>query len=526
MTMKKVILYSANRIYDCSNRLNLECHLVSHKDFANFSLELKRFISFLGVLAEDDYWKTFTRILKRYRFHWSAAPIPFNYKESGIHSNLDMLSKHIINCEQVFSGFADQAHHLLDTFAALAQLDNNPLLPTIINTLIEGEGDAAILIPKTSLIPAVEKVVDNANLKGTTVVSASQLRSDVCFSKLVAVGSASWFPEYVFTAPRAPEIRLVKYDWLSDKWERDSLFLGNSGLGETKNLHKLIASFLSQPKESGGIETPSALQLDPDEIIPKVNWEQVKFRAIDSEFGEQTEDEDSENVEAFLFLLEGDMAVLLDSSEGARATIIDPDQESAGQVRRIAVADILPDMFILLRTAGGGEYIMEVADKLLGKEANRARDVQKQWKSLLRKTILQSSTHHIVEELRRLGSPRANEVNLRNWVSYRTIKTEDNRDFQAILRLIQLDNQEKEYWATMVMIDSAHRRAGQLIRKLLLSQIHTSNLDELRKLGRMDFEISEANTGSLAAFRVKYIHEEPIEVPVHRLGRPFNLDID
>ena len=233
-----------------------------------------------------------------------------------------------------------------------------------------------------------------------------------------------------------------------------------------------------------------------------------------------------ERIEANLVVLEGDMGVIIDSSEESKLNIIDLDRDGNGKVIRIPVRDLEPDMFILLRTGGDRELILEIADSLLGTEANEARDKQKHWKLLLRKTILDTSFYQVIEKLKELGSTKASEVNLRNWINYKTIRTEDYHDFQAIMRLIGLRKEEGEYWKTMAIIDSAHQRAGQRIRKLLLNKINNLNLEELRKFGRMDFELPEAETVSLAAFRIKYIDRETIEVPISSLNKPFDLEAD
>ena len=126
----------------------------------------------------------------------------------------------------------------------------------------------------------------------------------------------------------------------------------------------------------------------------------------------------------------------------------------------------------------------------------------------------------VVSELQRRGSIRANEVNVRNWSSYRTIKTEDKIDFRAIMRLIGMDDQAEEYWDTMVKIDSAHHMAGQHIRRLLISQVERSSAHELEKLGRLDFELPGMESVSLAAVRIKEIYSDIVKVHAATLGHP------
>lgn len=171
--MKHIAMFTADEIYSCANCIRLTSHRVSHQDLGNFSLELKRFLSALGPLVNDDYWRFFTSTLKRHRFEWSSAPLPFNYKDAELRVSVDALSRHLVNCEQVFSGFASEARHLVDKCSGLAYSSDNPLLTAIKSLPGEKAGDTALLILKSSLIPAVEKMLDSTNLRGTHVVSVS-----------------------------------------------------------------------------------------------------------------------------------------------------------------------------------------------------------------------------------------------------------------------------------------------------------------------------------------------------------------
>ena len=121
------------------------------------------------------------------------------------------------------------------------------------------------------------------------------------------------------------------------------------------------------------------------------------------------------------------------------------------------------------------------------------------------------------------GSLKANETNIRNWMSYKSIRTGDYNDFAAIMQLVGLCDKAKECWEIMGMIDTAHRKAGHHIRKLLLRKVLESDLDELQRLGKMEFELSEVDSGSLTAFRVRNISNEIMKASVSLLGHPFDV---
>ena len=71
----------------------------------------------------------------------------------------------------------------------------------------------------------------------------------------------------------------------------------------------------------------------------------------------------------------------------------------------------------------------------------------------------------------------------------------------------------------MGIIDSAHRQAGQRIARLLLREVRKSDMDQLSRVGRMDFTLPGVAAGMLSALRVQSFNVEAVPVPVHRLGR-------
>ena len=159
-----------------------------------------------------------------------------------------------------------------------------------------------------------------------------------------------------------------------------------------------------------------------------------------------------------------------------------------------------------------------VADRILGPQAAIARAKQRQWKQLLRDSILKEGAIVSVEKLRMYGSRIANETNLRNWISDRNIKTAGFEDFNAIMTLIGKAEHAQTYWDTMGMIDRAHRKAGFHIRRLLLRQVHEANLKQLQDQGTLEFTIPNEDGGSITAFRIEQVAPETYQIPHTRLG--------
>jgi len=109
-------------------------------------------------------------------------------------------------------------------------------------------------------------------------------------------------------------------------------------------------------------------------------------------------------------------------------------------------------------------------------------------------------------------------------MSSRGIKTEHYEDFRAIMRLIGLEKESLNLWHIMQEIRKAHTRAGFKIRDMLLEQVNSADLDELRRHGIMEFELADQSAGKLSAFCVKEIARETTEVIHWRIGIPFRIE--
>jgi len=185
------------------------------------------------------------------------------------------------------------------------------------------------------------------------------------------------------------------------------------------------------------------------------------------------------------------------------------------------VAKLQPGMFLLLRTEGGGDYIVPIANRILGEDAAQLREMQEGWKTRLRGEVeLRGLLPVCIDLLELGGSKHVNEINLRYWMSSKCIRPQDNNDFRAILKLVGLQDKEALYRDVADRIERAHRSAGFYIRKLLISQVTGADLHEIHKKGYMEFELPRSDGGSLTAFRIEHISPAITNVSASRTGRP------
>ena len=520
--MNQMSLDAVSKIYDCARLARFEVHQVDNAEFRRFCLSLREFERSLGESVGDDYWRPFLWALKRYRFDMSSTPLPFQYPEGQSPSLVERMRGTLAHCDLIYPQFVGPARKLVDRLQAVSESQSNPVLSVCADIVGCGGEDVGILIKEPRLIPAVELMLSHESGVGEVeVIGPSQLKGHRCYSRLIVIGPARWYDGYVFQSPRAHYIHNVKYRWINDSNPSNEVFTGsprNSGIDWIDR-----STFTSSAAQMSS--TSSDNLLDPEEFLPSINWNDVLRMVSARTVGDSDNtDEEEEYVLASFFQLEGELVVPLDASEGARATVLMLDQEGDSRVQRIPVTSIEPGMFLLVRVGGGGEYIVPVADRILGEHAARARETQIDWKDHLRRKVRRSGVQRVVHDLKRHGSRRANYANVRNWMSYRSIKTEDPADFRAVMRLIGLADEFDYYWKTMVLIERAHRRAGRLIRQQLLAEVRNADLRGLDKLGRMEFEIPGMDGGNLTAIRIQSVYPDTFEVDVGRLGQIYEMD--
>lgn len=505
-------LHQAEIIYSNPSKLNIINHTIKHDLFCEFSFQLEQFIKSLGEEFEKEDWKKFTKRLKRFRFEQHAAPLGFNNLAAISKNEYDSLQE-ILNHQEIISPDLTRAgRHLLELLLKLMNDNSNPLMEKLIE-ILENAPELFVVILENRLIKPTEKVISNFGLRNKLIVlSEYQLRGGNCFDEIVCLGASRWYSEFIFTAPRASLIHLLRYEWIRDKLKTTSHFIqsvkSKAGGDSTQEINipkieRSVANFF----------------LNPEDIAPSIDLVNVG-ELIAKKYKEQSGSElDAYEVEARLFWLEGRRGVFLE--ETTQSLIIDLDEES--RVRKLPVSEITPGIFILLREGRGGDLIIPIANNFLGKKAQKFREFQKNWKRNIRQQVKQKGMPEVINQLKDLGSVIANEVNLRNWMSEDSIETRNPKDFSALIRLSGIDENLDICFSITKQIAQAHKKAGRYLRKLLLEQVAEADLTELEKHGKMRFELTSGG-GRFIATRVVQVSRSKVNIAVNLLNKRFNLE--
>jgi len=177
---------------------------------------------------------------------------------------------------------------------------------------------------------------------------------------------------------------------------------------------------------------------------------------------------------------------------------------------------------VILRTSGGGDLIVPLADEILGTDAKRVRGLQHMWKAQLAKWVKgQGGLSRAAEELERMGSPRPHPQNLQNWLGERSLRPDDFNDWRAVMSAASLEDKTLEIWQAMGKIGSAHRSAGRSLGQRLREMAERADLSQLLATGRQVF--SELHGGSLTAFRVEGFSPVTVRCTPSRLMTPVRM---
>ena len=447
--------------------------------------------------VEDEAIVDMSYTVERLRFAAASTPLPFDdpLLTQVARDTISRATTWIRTARPSLVPIVDQIHRAVEMLVAT---NENPLLSEL-EAALAGSSlkRVALVLPGSKLVSAAAQVVASRSTLATrvTVLTPIALRSEnTRFEAIYLLGPISWYPPYVVTAPRAPRIITVSYDCLPNRLVATPSFVGGT--------------------TSQGVDFGRT----PDDTWPGLNWT-VLEREARRRFG----DADShDSVSARLHKLHGGFAVYLDVADRSILSI-ETAIDGRRHPRRTPTTELRSGTLIVLRTEGGGDYIRPVADMLLGARASQLRARQTDWKSRLRKAVAATSLIETAVDLIDYGSPRADEQNVRNWMSPANICTQDQSDFAAIARLVGLAPQTEQLWRMMGEIRKAHLRAGALIRRRLLHQIAAMDSDEIEIAGRVDFTLPEAEGGRLTAFRIEAVAPTVALTPWARVGRPFEL---
>jgi hypothetical protein len=499
--MKYTTLVRARRYYDVAQRASLAWRPVEHDGIERFSSAVYLLSRSARSLDDDTGWREFLYPARRARNILTTVPLPLSHPALGVAPLLDQLERSL-PALRVYGG--DEAGALGAEAAAagreIAAAGDAPLLDAVLGAVAPAGTPCAVLLPIPEYTGPVERHLrESAGRPDLAVLSRHDMANLDTIGRLVVVGPLYWYDrhEYVLTSPRAPEIVVLKWSWFREQQPPRAQLDGSRG-GVALRMRPLPAS-------SSGLSIGAS-----DERIT-IDW-----ASVGHELSRSADSDTWDMVPARAAVLAGRHAVLLPESGDRPVWLLDPQAPAEHRVARVDVADLEPGHVILLRTSGGGDLIVPIADEILGRAAPELRRLQRLWKSKLGSWARNHrSIRRAAAELRRAGCSTANTQNLRNWLGERSLRTESHSDWRAIMDAIALNSQGEEIWQAMGRLHSAHIEAGRSMARRLRDIANTVPLDILHSTGTQAFTLPSG--GSVTAFRIESFSPAVLECAPSRL---------
>lgn len=485
---------------------------VEHTGLRELGRSLARFYRSLGESASDEFWRPLRHFCGSYLRTALVAPFPLNHSGLYDEAAIRPLRRQLRLAGEVFPDHAQGASLLLDQLQELARRDENPLLGALADLQQDLSESVTLVVPWPQLASAVE-----AFLRGipewdkVQVITPSMLRG-ACYEHLVLLGGVGRYRPWIIQTPRAPNVYALGYRWGMGRVDDSPVFAAPvTGASPIQIYHQSVVLPVETQMQDGTDEDIVV------ELFPVVSLQEFAQRISSGQ-----EARGHQRVEAMLFEVDGRQGVPLDQS--TRELVITIPDEGEPTVERVDVPSIEEGMFLLFRDGSGGDSIAELADTLLGSEAEGLRDDQAEWKRRLQVQVDDRGLQQVGLELERRGSRRSNTTNLRNWLSPSFMCPQDYPDLAAIIEQVGLSDPQR-WWDRMQTLQSAHRQAGQVIGKLLREQVRQADLGRLVHAGRLQFHLAEYGH-SLTAYRVDQVHAAPLQVPPGKLRRLTPMEED
>ena len=286
-----------------------------------FLRSLRVLVQSLGDEAEDEYWRQTLGPIRKLAFAFCSVPVPFAQAAATTGIDWAKVQRQIRLCQQLFPDSHEILANLVQKLERLSLDSGSPLIGPL-EELLRQSGSLRVMIRNPRMNQAAAAYfAGNPRLRHAGIVSATQLRGAHTCDVLATIGPCGWFPEYVFSAPRAPAIHVISFRWIRDGWKPGPILLHNQDTTEGKNRNHRIGTM---PRVGGDSATdnhaPSDIQ--PAGLLPPMP---VFARGAFVTAGSQS-DITEETVPAQLCHLSGNRAVLVAADDGATSLIIDTSE--------------------------------------------------------------------------------------------------------------------------------------------------------------------------------------------------------
>ena len=225
--MKPLTIRCATAVYGDASQCEIVRQWVDHAGLAELSRSLRKLVESLGDEVADESWRRTLGPIRRTAFALCSTPLPFAHLATAMGTDWENLDRLVRQCQHQFPDSYDLLHNVAIGLKRLLSEPGTPLIGPL-EVLNQQHDSISVILrnPRMNRMVA-EFFASSGALRKAKVVSASQLRGPHHCEAIAVIGPCGWFPEYVFSAPRASVIHVVSYRWIRDGWKPGPRFLHN-----------------------------------------------------------------------------------------------------------------------------------------------------------------------------------------------------------------------------------------------------------------------------------------------------------
>ena len=259
-----------NAVYACAASTSVDAIAVDSELVDEFCRCHRVFQRAADTHEDDLALDELVRLSFRLWYRVLSAPLPLSHPSLIDDTAEDLLLRRVHTVSQSYSELREVCDHYSSALDALRSSDDNPLWRALEEDLAKNHGeDVGLLIKPARLLSAVRDLAASRRRR-LEVLMESQLRRAVAFDSLYVFGAGRWYPSFVFSAPRAPVLRIVRYGMLSDSPPEEAAFV--------KPLRKAKRAPFAPSRRRGD---DGSLWIEADEARPAVDIASVMRRAGD-----------------------------------------------------------------------------------------------------------------------------------------------------------------------------------------------------------------------------------------------------
>ena len=175
---------------------------------------------------DDTHLSELIKLSGRFRYLILSVPLPINQACLIKTETKRWLIKRISNVGRIYEELHEPSNLYASAITSLLESEENPLWQAISSdfSLKKPLGRVAFLIKPSHLTTAVQEEVKQYG-NNVEVITETQLRLSVAYDRLYIFGAGRWYPGFVFSIPRASDLRLVRHVVINDAFPEEAVFV-------------------------------------------------------------------------------------------------------------------------------------------------------------------------------------------------------------------------------------------------------------------------------------------------------------